>query len=63
MQQYNLQGFVSFESTTQPGYYVRHQGYRLKIHIEDQDDLYKNDASFQILSDGPGNYDLKNNPL
>ena len=48
-----LQGdeIVSFESVSQPGSYIRHQGYRLKVHAEEYNELYKNDASFAVVTD------------
>ena len=51
---YNLKGFVAFESISQPGSFIRHQDGRLKVHVEDDDHLYKNDASFEIVTDYPG---------
>ena len=45
-----FQGFVAFESTSQPGHYIHHQSYRLKIHNEDESELFKNDASFELVT-------------
>jgi hypothetical protein len=39
---------ISFESPAKPGFYLRHQGYRLKVHSKDESELFKNDASFEI---------------
>ena len=44
-------GAVSFESTNYPGHYLRHQNFRLKLHRNDGQDLFKKDASF-ILRPG-----------
>jgi hypothetical protein len=41
-------GAVSFESTNYPGTYLRHQGYRLKQHRNNGQDLFKRDASFVV---------------
>ena len=41
-------GAISFESTNYPGTYLRHQGYRLKQHRDDGQDLFKRDASFFV---------------
>ena len=40
---------VSFESVTEPGAFLRHQGGRLKLHPRMSDDLYKADATFQVI--------------
>ncbi|MGH1396316.1 MAG: AbfB domain-containing protein [Trichormus sp.] len=37
---------VSFESKTNPGYYLRHQGYRVQLNQNDNTDLFKADATF-----------------
>ena len=41
-------GFVAFESLAKPGHFIRHQGYRLKLHPAASDELYKKDASFSM---------------
>jgi hypothetical protein len=43
-------GFDSYESVNYPNYYIRHQGSRLKINVQDHSELYENDASFKIIS-------------
>ena len=50
IQHFNFQGYDAFEPMNQPGSFIRHQQYRLKAHTEANDELYKNDASFKILS-------------
>ena len=45
-------GFFSFESVKYRNYYIRHQGFSLKVSQEDHSDLYQNDASFKIISTG-----------
>ena len=45
---------MAFESISQPGSFIRHQNYLLQIHVESEDDLYRNDASFEIITDNPG---------
>lgn len=44
------QGFVSFESVSRPGYFVRHQGFVLKLHPRSNSTLYKVDASFKAVN-------------
>ncbi|CAH1796481.1 unnamed protein product, partial [Owenia fusiformis] len=39
-------GYLAFESVNYPGRFIRHQGYRLKLHPSDGSELFKNDASF-----------------
>jgi len=39
---------VSFESTSQPGYFLRHANWLLYLHKKQNGGLYKNDASFYI---------------
>ena len=41
--------YYSYESVNYPGYYIRHEGFMLKISKEIDTDLYKNDASFKIV--------------
>ena len=50
-------GFYSFESSNFPSHYIRHTNYRLKIDMETDADLFKNDASFKITPsiESPGN--------
>lgn len=38
---------VSFESVNYPGYYLRHQGYRIKLHKNDGSGLFQADATFR----------------
>ncbi|MBX9257884.1 AbfB domain-containing protein [Desmonostoc muscorum CCALA 125] len=37
---------ISFESKNNPSYYLRHQGYRVKLNQNDNTDLFKADATF-----------------
>lgn len=37
---------VSFESADHPGHFLRHQGFRLKLHKDSGDALFKADATF-----------------
>lgn len=39
----------SFESLSQPGYYLRHQNYVLKLHKSDASELFKKDATFNAI--------------
>ena len=39
-------GSVSFESTDNPGSFIRHAGYVMWLHANDNSDLFKKDASF-----------------
>eukprot|EP00930_Biecheleria_cincta_P079034 TRINITY_DN6669_c0_g1_i3.p1 TRINITY_DN6669_c0_g1~~TRINITY_DN6669_c0_g1_i3.p1 ORF type:complete len:499 (+),score=53.24 TRINITY_DN6669_c0_g1_i3:186-1499(+) len=42
-------GWVSLESCSMPGAYIRHQGYRLKVHPKDElNGLYRRDATFDM---------------
>ena len=41
-------GFYAFESCAYPGRFIRHQGYRLKVHLVEKSDLYEKDASFSL---------------
>ena len=50
------QGFVAFESIIQPGHYIRHQGYRLKVDNQEQEEKFKNEASFEIVKHPIGKY-------
>jgi hypothetical protein len=46
-------GYISFESTNYPGYFLRHQGYTVKLHKEEPSvELYKKDASFRLVQLG-----------
>jgi len=38
---------ISFESVNYPGYFIRHQNYRLKINQNDDSELFHLDASFK----------------
>ena len=40
--------YFSFESVNYPGRFIRHQGFRLKISVNDGSELFKNDASFKL---------------
>jgi hypothetical protein len=39
---------VSFESVNLPGYYLRHNGFRIKLHSNDGTDVFRQDASFNV---------------
>lgn len=45
---------VSFESKNFPGYYLRHQNFRIKLHRMDGSELFRKDASFLVVP-GLGN--------
>lgn len=51
-------GCVSFESVNYPGYYLRHQGFRLHLHAYEESDLYREDASFKIKPGLADNRDI-----
>ncbi|MBW2363794.1 MAG: AbfB domain-containing protein, partial [Deltaproteobacteria bacterium] len=38
---------VSFESVNFPGYYLRHQGFRIKLARGSNNDLFRKDATFK----------------
>jgi len=40
---------ISFESTNFPGYFLRHQGFRIKLHRPDGSDLFRKDSTFKIV--------------
>ncbi|MDD5629656.1 MAG: AbfB domain-containing protein [Elusimicrobia bacterium] len=40
---------VSFESVAHPGYFLRHQSFRLKLHQDGGDRLFKEDATFRVV--------------
>jgi len=40
---------VSFESVNFPNHYIRHQGFRVKLHEFEDEDLFKNDATFELI--------------
>ncbi|NTU41577.1 MAG: hypothetical protein HGA78_00685 [Nitrospirales bacterium] len=40
---------ISFESRNYPGHYLRHQGFRIKLHRSDGSELFRNDASFRMV--------------
>lgn len=42
-------GYVSFQYTPNTNYYMRHAGFRMWLHWQGGDQLYKNDASFRIV--------------
>lgn len=42
-------GFITFEAVNVANYYIRHQGYRLKISANDNSDLFQKDAGFQSV--------------
>jgi hypothetical protein len=39
---------ISLESVNYPGYYLRHQGYQIKLHQASGDSLYRSDSSFRV---------------
>jgi len=43
-------GFVSYESINYPGFYLRHQNFRLKLSEGDGSDLFRNDATWKNLN-------------
>ncbi|NER88851.1 hemopexin repeat-containing protein [Moorena sp. SIO3A2] len=47
----NRNDLISIKSTAtdKPDFYLRHQGDRIKLHEQADDNLYKNDSSFQIV--------------
>jgi len=46
---------VSLESEADPGYFLRHQNYRLKLHPwPENDGLFANDATFYLVSNNDG---------
>ena len=40
---------VSFESADHPGHFLRHQSFRLKLHKDSGDELFKKDATFRVV--------------
>jgi hypothetical protein len=40
---------VSFESASRPGHFLRHQAFRLKLHKDNGDELFKKDATFRVV--------------
>ncbi len=44
---FNLRA-VSFESVNNPGHYLRHQSFRIKLHRRDGSDLFDRDATFAV---------------
>ena len=40
--------YISFESLNRPGYFLRHQGFRLKLGKSSNDQGFKNDATFKV---------------
>ncbi|KAG4071086.1 hypothetical protein HA402_013400 [Bradysia odoriphaga] len=44
----------SIESKSYPGRYLRHQGYRIKLHLDDGSDLFKKDATWMVREPAPG---------
>jgi hypothetical protein len=43
-------GTVSLESVNYPGHFLRHQGFRIKLHADDGSQLFRDDASFHVVS-------------
>lgn len=41
-------GYDAFESSAQPNTFLRHQGFRVKLHEVTNTALYKNDASYKL---------------
>lgn len=46
-------GFYALESSNHPGQFIRHENAVLKINKEDNSELFKNDASFQVMTRMP----------
>jgi hypothetical protein len=42
------QGSFSFESINVPNHYLRHQNWLIRLHVQAQDSLYRQDASFFV---------------
>lgn len=40
---------ISFESVNLPGYFLRHQGYRIWLHRREESSVYVADASFRVV--------------
>jgi hypothetical protein len=40
---------ISFESINFPGFYLRHQGYRIKLHKNDNSPLFKLYSTFTVI--------------
>merc|ERR1719198_1740108 len=57
---------VSIESCSTPGYFIRHQGFDVKVHPEEGHDLYKQDSSWKVLpglsGDGTVTFESANFP-
>lgn len=43
-------GFISLESVTFPGHYLRHESLRIKLHQSNGSQIFKDDASFQPMA-------------
>lgn len=43
--------FSSFESLYRPDHFLRHQGYILYVHTENNSELYKQDASWKLIAE------------
>ncbi len=48
--------FVSFESSNYPGHFIRHQNRRCRISKDNGSDLFRQDASWQLLPALSGNH-------
>ena len=44
---------VSFESVNFPKHFLRHQAYRMKLHRNDDADLFRKDATFWVRTRSP----------
>ena len=47
---------ISFESKSKPGYFLRQQFFRMKLHLSENSTLFAEDPSFMVLSTGIFNF-------
>lgn len=45
---------VRFESVERPGWFLRHQGFTIKLHPDDESELFKADSAFLPRFSGSG---------
>jgi hypothetical protein len=50
---------VSLESADNPGYFLRHQDSRLKLHPYAEDDLYAADSTFYLVTNNDGSVSFR----
>lgn len=48
-----FRSFYSLESSNYPDHFIRHQGNTLRISKQDKSELFKNDASFRLMTQLP----------